>query len=164
MIPRSCHIRNAGEIRNARQVQPDGLMNMLAQARYLGVTSALEWVGEFTTDFAREASGRKAREKAFIETSCLNGMPHLAIGTAGFPWTTVMAGTDCDTTLPAATTAPLPTMTFGKIIAPGPMNASRSILTPRNSLKWAMIVARILIATSCSIVINSGKAVSRTTS
>jgi hypothetical protein len=93
-----------------------------------------------------------------------SGTPHLATGTAGLPWTTVIERTELVTTLPAVTTAPSPISTFGRMITPGPMKACFPIRTPlRDSLKCAITMTPIPIKASSSIVISSGNSVSRTT-
>src|SRR5579864_5961082 len=66
---------------------------------------------------ARTLSGLSPRENSFCVTAALSGTSHRATGTAGFPWTTVIGGTDRVTTLPAATTAPRPMTTFGNTTA-----------------------------------------------
>src|SRR5580658_8477594 len=111
-----------------------------------------------------EATGFKLFEKSFNVISGPSGTPHCATGTAGFPCTTVIGGTERVTTLPAVTTAPRPITTFGRITAHGPIKASFSILTPSAPLKWAITVARMPIALPSSIVIRCGRQVSRITS
>src|SRR5437016_13524818 len=90
-----------------------------------------------SSDLTAEAgpgNGRSVLENSLIDLVCsVRGTPHCATGAAGLPCTSVSGGTDCVTTLPAVTTAPRPITTLGKIMTPGPMNASLSILTPRNS-------------------------------
>ena len=79
----------------------------------------------------REASGLRRMENSIKGVSGIRGTPHLATGTAGLPWTTVIGGTELVTTLPAVTTAPSPISTFGRMITPGPMKACFPIFTPR---------------------------------
>src|SRR6516162_5776163 len=75
-------------------------------------------------------NGLSRRENSFMLVFSLRGTRHVATGTAGLPCTTVIGDTERVTTLPAVTTAPCPMVTLDKMIAPGPINASRSILTP----------------------------------
>ncbi len=126
-------------------------------------------VGEFELDVIldfvpRETTGRSCLEKFFNEELGTSGIPHLAMGTAGFPCTTVIGGTERVTTLPAVTTAPRPTTTPGSMIAPGPTKTSRSIFTPVVSRKCATMVTRILRVQLSSSVIRTGREVSRMTS
>ena len=53
-------------------------------------------------------------------------MVHIAL--AGLPATTVYLGTDFVTTEPAATSAPLPTVTPGRMMLPDPIYAQSSIM------------------------------------
>src|SRR6266446_4569587 len=89
---------------------------------------------DFATVEEWAGNGRSILENSLIDLVCsVRGTRHCATGAAGLPCTSVRGGTDCVTTLPAVTTAPRPITTLGKIMTPGPMNASLSILTPRNS-------------------------------
>src|SRR5258706_10244309 len=98
------------------------------------------------------AKGLSRLENSFNVTSDESGIPQFAMGTAGFPCTMVMGGTEWLTTLPAVTTAPRPMVTLGRRIAPGPMKASCSIFTPCVSRKWAITVTRILSEARSSMV------------
>lgn len=99
-------------------------------------------------------TGFNRLENSFNGVSGHSGRPHLATGTAGLPWTNVIAGTGLVTTLPAVTTAPSPISTSGRMITPGPMKACFPIRTPRrDSLKCAMTITPIPIKALSSMVI-----------
>src|ERR1039458_502483 len=141
-----------------RRVQPISQYSCLRQAPCS--TPAPEVL---VSSGVREANGLRCLANSLIVTSGPSGVPHDATGTAGFPCTAVIGGTDRVTTLPAVTTAPRPTTTPGRMMAPGPTKASRSIVTPLNSLKWAMTVTRMPIELPSSTVIRYGREVSRMT-
>src|SRR5271165_5031113 len=145
-----------------RQDKPGGHPNH-AVHRYRG-QSASYGAHSFPGAVYLWESGLSRLENSFKEVPAHNGTPHLATGTAGLPWTTVIAGTELVTTLPAVTTAPSPISTSGRMIAPGPTKARLPIFTPRrDSLKCTITMTPIPIKTLSSIVINRGNSVSRTT-
>src|SRR6476659_428054 len=108
-------------------------------------------------------NGRSERKNCPMFVFSPNATPQVAIGRAGFPCTTVIGRTDDDTTLHAVTTAPRPIVTFGRMMAPGPMNVSSSIVIPCGPRKWAISIARTLIITLFPTEIRSGRDVSNST-